>query len=426
MNATSSSSDPAEPPPDTCTGSDRSLTRPGRARRPPGSRWLVVIFGSLSAFGPLAIDMYLPAFPTIALALGTSIGAVQLTLSVFLVGLAAGQFLWGTLSDRWGRRLPMLLGCAGFVFAAVLCAVTESIVVLIAARFLMGFGGSAGVVVSRAVVRDMFDEHESARFYSLMMIIGGLAPIVAPVLGAALLAWVNWRAIFWVLSGFAMFCFAGVLWGVPETLPRAGRAGGDLHTVARRYLELFRNPHFIGYALATGFAYSMLFAYISGSPVWFIQGFGVSPQRFSLLFMTNAAGIYIMGQLNRLLLKRLSPRRILNRASVLNLAVCLLLAVVAATGVGGFPAFFLLLFVVVASLGWIFPNIIAVAMKPVAHQAGSASALLGVLQFTFGAASASLVGAVADGSAVPAVLIIPASSLCSWLVLVLFDRRTGR
>jgi len=386
----------------------------------------VIIFGTLSACGPMATDMYLPALPGIARDLGTSDGAVQLTLSVFLIGLALGQFLWGTLSDAWGRRLPMLLGSAAFVFASVVCACTSSITILIGARFLMGFGGSAGVVVSRAVVRDMFDEHESARFYSLMMIIGGLAPIVAPVLGAALLAWLHWRAIFWVVAAFAAFCFVGVLWGVPETLARTDRLEIRFRMVAGRYAGLFRRTDYIGYALAAGFCHALLFAYISSSPFLFIQLYGVTPQQFSVVFMSNAVGLYATGQFNRVLLRRLSPRQILMRAVVLNLVIAAILLALLVADRAPFPVFVALLFALVGSLGWIFPNVIAVAMKPVGDQAGSASALLGVLQFTFGAASASLVGALADGTAIPAVGVITGSSLSSLLILLIFRHLTRR
>lgn len=387
------------------------------------SHRLAIILGGLSAFGPLAIDMYLPAFPRIAHDLGCSLGSVQLTLSVFLVGLAVGQLLWGTLSDRWGRRLPMLLGCAGFIAASVICCITRSIGVLIAARFVMGLGGSAGVVVARAVVRDLFDEHESARFYSMMMIIGGLAPIIAPTLGGLLLAWWNWRIIFTFVAVFAALCLGGIFWSVPETLPHPSRAGGNVSTILGKYWGLIRNRSFIWYAVAVGFGYSGLFAYISSSPFFFMKLYGVTPQEYSLLFMTNAAGIYCAGQSNRWLLRRLSPRDILHRATLLNVAagVCLVLATL--TGLGGFPLFFALLFIIIASLGWIFPNVVAIAMKPVADQAGSASALLGVLQFTFGAASASLVSALTNRTAIPAVSVIAISSLCSWLVLALLAER---
>lgn len=410
---------------DTC--SDESGTygaAPSLARWPnQRSASLALILGSLSAFGPLAIDMYLPAFPRIAGDLHCPLGAVQVTLSVFLVGLAVGQFLWGTLSDRWGRRLPMLLGCAAFVGAAAVCSMTRSISVLIAARFVMGLGGSAGVVVSRAVVRDLFDEHESARFYSMMMIVGGLAPIVAPALGSLLLAWWGWRSIFIFVAVFAALCLGGIMGSVPETLPRGSRMLGNAAAVLGNYAGLIRNRKFIYYALSVGFGYSGLFAYIASSPFLFMKLFGVSPQRYSLLFMTNAAGIYCAGQSNRWLLRRMSPRQILGRAAVVNLAAGLSLVVVALGGWGGLPVFFGLLFVLIGSLGWIFPNIVAVAMKPVADQAGSASALLGVMQFTFGAASASLIGALAGRTALPATCVIAVSSLCSWLMLVVFAER---
>jgi DHA1 family bicyclomycin/chloramphenicol resistance-like MFS transporter len=246
------------------------------------------------------------------------------------------------------------------------------------------------------------------------------------VLGAGLLAWLNWRAIFWVVAGFSAFCFAGVLWGVPETLAKTARAGGSIRTVAGRYAGLLRKADYIGYALVTGFGYALLFAYISSSPFLFIQLYGVTPQQFSLLFMTNAAGLYAAGQFNRVLLRRLGPRQVLARAVVLNLAAATLLLILLTAGLARFPVFAALLFVLVASLGWIFPNIIAVAMKPVGDQAGAASALLGVLQFTFGAASASLVGALANGTAFPAVGVIAGASLCSLLILLGFERLIRR
>jgi MFS transporter, DHA1 family, multidrug resistance protein len=408
---------------DIAVPSGPSIEPPMPRPRPATSRWLVVTLGILSAFGPVSIDMYLPAFPQIARDLGASTGAVQLTLSLFLVGFAGGQLLWGTLSDHFGRRLPLLVGCLSYTLAALLCSASGSITGLIAARFLMGLGGSAGVVVSRAVVRDLFDENASARFYSLMMIIGGVAPIVAPTMGGFMLAYANWRAIFWVIGGFGVICAAAVAVDLPETLPREYRARGHVALVFRRYAALLVNPKYIGFAVASGFSFGVLFAYISSSSFVFIQIYGVSPQRFGLFFGSNAIGLYCAGQLNRWLLRRFASRQILVRACIANAAVAALLVVVAVTGFGGFWAFFLTLFLCVASLGLIFPNIVAAAMRPVAEVAGSASALLGMLQYATGAVSGGLIGVLHTGTAIPMVAVIAISSLFCALTLVLFAER---
>jgi len=222
-----------------------------RTAPPPAlARRLAWILGVISAFGPFAIDMYLPAFLRIAKDLGAAIGSVQITLAIFLLGLAVGQILWGTLSDHVGRRLPLLSGCLLFSCMAIVCATTHSIRTLIAARFFMGLGGSAGVVVSRAIVRDLFEENEAARFYSMMMIIGGIAPIVAPFLGSLLLPHYNWRAIFWTIAAFGGFCFGAVLRSIPETLERENRTRGQVVDVFRGYGRILANRRFLGPALA--------------------------------------------------------------------------------------------------------------------------------------------------------------------------------
>lgn len=387
------------------------------------SRWLVVTLGALSGFAPLAVDMYLPAFPRIASDLGTSVSNVQLTLSLFLAGLAVGQVLWGTLSDHWGRRSPILLGCLVFAAAAIVCAVGNSVASMIVSRFLMGVGGSAGVVVSRAVVRDLFDETESARFYSMMMIIGGLAPIVAPFLGGILLTFSTWRTIFWVVAAFGLLCGGAVAFNLPETLSPQHRATGDVAAVLGRYGKLLIMPRFIVPTLAVAFTSGALFAYISGSSFVFIRFYGVSPQVYGCIFACNAGGLYGCGQMNRWLLRRFASRKILIRASVFNALAGGLLLTAALTGLGGFWVFLGLVFLCESSLALIFPNAAAVVMKPFAHQAGSASALMGTLQYAVGATSGALVGAFYNGTAIPMALLIAASSVLSCLILLLLAPR---
>lgn len=386
-------------------------------------RKLAFTLGALSAFAPFAIDMYLPAFPRIARDLGTSTSLVQLTLAIFLLGLAFGQVLWGTLSDRLGRRGPLLAGCLLFTGASVVCATTHSIHALIAVRFLMGLGGSAGVVVARALVRDLFEEKEAARFYSLMMIIGGMGPIVAPFLGSLLLAYLDWRAIFWVIAAIGGLCTLGVVRLIPETLAREKRARGPLAGLVGGYGRILVNRRFFGPALAIGCTSGVLFTYIASASFLFIELFKVPAAHFGFLFATNSLGIYIGGQSNRWLLRRYSAEQLLRRGMWLNVGAALLLVGCAATGLGGFPLLFAMLFLCISALGLVFPNATAMTMQPFAAEAGLASALLGVTQFVIGASGGALVGVFHDGTALPVALQIACYGLLAKALLLLTPKR---
>jgi DHA1 family bicyclomycin/chloramphenicol resistance-like MFS transporter len=388
------------------------------------ARRLAWTLGVMSAFGPFAIDMYLPAFSRIARDLGTSIGAVQITLAIFLLGLAAGQILWGTLSDRAGRRLPLVCGCVLFGCAAVVCATAHSIHILIAARFFMGLGGSTGVVVSRAIVRDLFDHKESARFYSMMMIIGGIAPIVSPFLGGLLLTHFNWRAIFWTITVFSGVCIAAVLWNIPETLARENRTRGPVADVFRGYGRIMANRRFLAPALAIGCTSGMLFTYIANSSFVFIELFRVPVALFGFLFATNAVGLYLGGQSNRLLLRRFTSGQLLRAAMWVNVSASLSLVAIARTGSGGFPLFFGVLFLCLGTLGVIFPNATAITMQPFPAEAGSASALLGIFQFALAALGGALAGIFHNGTALPMALQIACYGLAARGILFLTPRRT--
>jgi DHA1 family bicyclomycin/chloramphenicol resistance-like MFS transporter len=370
----------------------------------------------MSAFGPFAIDMYLPGFPSIAAELNCSGGLVRMTLAVYLAGLALGQILWGTLSDRVGRRLPLLLGCLVFSGMSALCALAPGIGMLITARFFMALGGSAGVVISRAVVRDLFEEREAARFYSVMMMISGIAPIIAPFLGGLLLGQAGWRAIFWVITLFGFYCSVMAWRHVPETLAagrrlRAGLLGG--------YGRIAANRRFLGPALALGCTSGMLFTYIADSPFIFIELFGVPAPFFGFLFATNAVGMYLGNQSNNVLLRRFSPEWLLRKGMWFNVGASALLVVSAGTGIGGFPLLFATLFVCLSSLGVVFPNATAMTMQPFAREAGSASSLLGICQFMIGAAGGALVGVFQDGTALPMAVQIACYAVLARFILLL-------
>jgi len=370
------------------------------ASRPTGS-YLVLILGILSAVGPLSIDMYLPGLPTIAHEFGVEVAAVQRTLSLFFIGLAVGQAFYGPIADRIGRKAPLLFGCALYTLASAACALAPSLEVLVVARLGQALGGCAGMVITRSVVRDRFDERDSARVYSLLLLVMGAAPITAPLLGGQLLALLGWRAVFWVLTAFGLLCLVLVAAGLPESLPAERRARSGLGAVLRSYGLLLADRRFLGFALAGGCISAAMFAYISGSPFVFIELYGVPATAYGWLFGLNALGLILASQLNHWLLGRYSGAQILLVSTVTAAGAGLLLAGVAAVGVGGLAALLPLLFICVASGGLIGPNTSAAAMAPHGKVAGSASALLGALQFSVGTLASLSVEVLHNGTAFP-------------------------
>jgi len=384
---------------------------------------LTLVLGTLTAFGPLSIDMYLPGLPRIAREFGVTAAQTQLTLSIFFVGMAAGQALYGPVCDRVGRKAPLAAGCVVYVLASLGCAFAPSITFLIGLRLLQALGGCAGIVIARSIVRDLFAERESARVYSFLTLVMGLAPVLAPLAGGQLLAVAGWRSIFLSLAGFGLGCLALVLVALPETLPEARRSRGGLGNVLRRYAELLADRRFVGYALAAGLIYAGMFAYIAGSPFVIIELYGVAPQDYGWIFGANALGLIAASQLNRRLLLRYSGDTILKAALASMMVAGLLLVLVAASGVGGLAGLLVPLFVCVAGVGLVGPNATAAAMAPYGRMAGSASALLGTGQFIVGAASSASVGALDNGSAVPMAAVIAG---CACAAVAVYTVLVGR
>ncbi|WP_307630303.1 multidrug effflux MFS transporter [Streptomyces turgidiscabies] len=374
---------------------------------------------------PLAIDMYLSAFPRMARDLHASATGVQLTLTAFMTGLAVGQLLIGPLSDRWGRRRPLLAGTAVSVLAGLLCAAAPSVGLLVAARFVHGVSGAAGIVIARAVVGDRARGAGAARAYGLLMMTAGVAPVVAPLLGGALVGAVGWRGIFLVLAGLAALTFLGALFLVPETLPPDRRSGGGLATTLRRTGTLLADRPFLGYAFAFAFGFGTLFSYLAASPFVYQNVFDLSIGTYAVILAANAVGFTATSALNRRIVRRFGARLLL-RVGLVVMAVCsTTLCLLAGTGLFVRDVAVPLVFATVSSLGLIAANATALAVARAPQAAGSASAIVGALQFGLAATVSPLVGLGGENTAVPMAVAMAASTVVAGsavLVLAGTDR----
>lgn len=383
---------------------------------------MVLILGALTAFGAMSIDMYLPAFPQMARDLKVPLGTVQLSISAFLFGSAAGQLFYGPLADRYGRRRPLLWGLALYVLSTVGCALVHTGEGLLFWRVVMAVGGGAGMVISRAVVRDLYDTTEAARMFSLLMLVMGAAPILAPIVGGQLLLITGWRGIFGFLGLFGLISLAAAAVGLPESLPAERRIRRNFAGIAAVYGHLLRNSRYVRYSVALGCIAGVNFSYITGAPFFFIELHGVSPQHFGLFFGVNACGLIGASQLNRRLLRRFSAERILNTVFSINAVTALLLTAAGITGIGGFPAQAILIFLCLCMTGFLYPNVTALALAPFDKAAGSASALLGTIQYTLGATAGAFVGIFHNGTAMPMTASMAACGVVGWCAVVGVNR----
>lgn len=366
---------------------------------------LAALLGLLAAFGPLSIDMYLPAFPQIGESLGGGVEGVQLTLAAYFIGMALGQLLHGPLSDGLGRRRPLFAGLVVYIAASILCALATSMEALIALRFLQALAGCAGMVISRAVVRDVSDVLDPVRLMGRLMLVMGVAPILAPLIGGYVTAWFGWRAIFWLLALIGVAALLLCIFVLHETLPEARRRRVSLPHVLRSYGDLLADRRFMGAALASGFAISGMFAYIAGSPFVFITLNGVAIENYGWLFGGAAAGFIVFSQVSAKLAARLGRER------VFNLSIAAIagsgLALVACTALGApFAAQYAMIFLYVSLLGIALPLGTIITITPFPHMAGTASALVGTLQFGMGALAGTVISALHDGTALPMALTI--------------------
>lgn len=350
-----------------------------------------ITLGLLAALGPLCIDLYLPALPELARDLQTSTATAQLSLTAGLLGLGAGQLLFGPMSDKFGRLRPLTLSLVLLFIASVGCALAQDIHQLLLARLFEGLAGAGGAVLSRAVARDMYSGHELTRFFALLMLVNGLAPIGAPVLGGALMTLLNWRGIFLVLGATALLLILLARWKLHETLPPERRSQGSVFSAWAALGQVVTHRPFMGFCLTQAFMMSGMFAYIGASPFVLQQIYGLSPQAFSFCFAANGIGLVIASQTSARLCPLWGEYRVLKGGLTLAFVASSLLLLAGLTA-APLPMVLVALFFTIASNGVIATTASSLAMQSQGHRAGSASAVIGVCMFSFGAVSVPITG----------------------------------
>ena len=380
---------------------------------------VVVVLALLTMFGPLSIDMYLPAFGDIAASYGTESNRVELSLTSFFLGLFIGQLLYGTASDKWGRKPPLYFGLTIYILSSLACAYAPNLESLIVLRFLQAIGSCAGLVIARAMVRDLYTPQASAQVFSFLILVMGIAPILAPLAGAYVTKAFGWQAIFLIVAALAVACMAIVHIRLPET--RSYNGAVRMRRSLPIYWDVLKDRGFLRYSLAGGVAQSGLFAYITGSPLVFIEHFDLDPTHYSWLFGFNAIGIIGMAQFNAWLLRRRDARKILNKS----LPVLALISIVTiALGLLNANFWFVLfiVFAYVSTLGMVFPNAMAGALAEQQERAGSASAVTGSLQFLIAGIISAVVNIVGHQHPLGMLFVIGACGLTATLLYRLLRR----
>jgi DHA1 family bicyclomycin/chloramphenicol resistance-like MFS transporter len=376
---------------------------------------MLVVLSALMGFGNIATDMYLPALPAMAQALQAAPGQMEFTISGYLVGFSLGQLLWGPLGDRLGRKRPVAAGLALFVLATIGCALSTSAIQLMVWRIVQAFGASVGPVLSRAMVRDLYARDRAAQMLSTLITIMAVAPLAAPILGGQILVLWSWRGIFWLIAASGLAGLLSVR-TIPETLPPSRRDPTPLRDAVAGYVALLREKRLVGYALAGGFYYAGIFAYIAGTPFAYIEFYRVDPRLYGLLFGLAIVVIIAANLMNARFVRRFGADRILRSATlVLAIGGCLVM-LTARTGWGGLAGLVAALLLYTSMSGFIVANSVAGALAAFPRQAGAASALVGATHYLMGMVSAGMVGAFADGTPWPMGWIIGAGGILSFIV----------
>ncbi|WP_242927440.1 multidrug effflux MFS transporter [Pontibacter vulgaris] len=387
---------------------------------------IILILGALAALGPFAIDMYLPGFPAIAKDLKTDISHVALSLTSYFIGISVGQLIYGPLVDRFGRKKPLIFGLSLFVLASIGCAFVPSVEWLIGLRLLLALGGCVGMVASRAVVRDVFPVSDIPKVFSMLMLVMGVAPIVAPTIGGFVTASLGWRYIFAVLTGIGFLVLMAVAFLLPESKGPDKTLSLKPKRVLGDFILVLKEPVFIVYVLAASTAQAGMFAYITGSPFVFMNIFGLSETQYGWVFGSNAFGFILGSQLNRLALRRRTSAQVTLRAGIVQFVAGMLLLLGNYFGFLGATGSLFLIFSYMFCLGFIGPNATALALAPFARNAGSASAIMGSIQMATGALASALVSTFHNNTSTPMMAVMAGATVISLSLLLGFRKYATR
>ena len=384
---------------------------------------LILLLGLLSALGPFSIDMYLPGFPAIADDLHTSVDAISYSLSSFFVGICVGQLICGPLLDRYGRKRPLYGGLILYILASIGCALSSTIEVLVAFRFLQALGGCVGMVAPRAIVRDVFPVEQNAKVFSLLVLILGVSPIIAPTTGSFVIANYGWHTVFVILAVATTLLLLAIIFYLPESKQPNPQYSLRPAPILRAFASVLKVPQFYTYAIAGGLVSAALFAYLSGSPFVFMNLYNLSEQQYGWIFGLIAAGLITTSQLNNLLLKRFKSEQIIRVTILLQALIGLTLVVGTVMNWFGLIGVIVCIALFLSCQGFSFPNASALSMAPFSKEAGSASALMGALQMGLGALASALVGAFNNGTAVPLAATMAGCAVLSWFILMMGRKR---
>ena len=386
---------------------------------------IILLLGLLSAIGPFSIDMYLPGFNAIANDLNTNIEHIQLSLTSFFIGIASGQLIYGPLLDRFGRKPPLIIGLLIYIGASIGCAIVQSVDGLIILRFIQALGSCVGMVASRALVRDYFPVSETAKIFSMLMLVIGVSPILAPTMGGYIIGIWGWHSIFIFLTVLTTLILLGVIFILPKS--KADPTMSLMPApIIRGFLDVFNTRQFIIYAIVGGMASSGMYAYLSGSPFVMMEIYGLNEQQYGWIFALVAAGLITTSQLNNLLLRRFKSEDIAKNALMVQAFVGFAMLVLALTNLLSLSLIVFLIFCFLACQGFVFPNTSALALNPFSKSAGSASALLGSIQLSIGALASVLVSVLHNNTNLPMVGIMATCAIASYLILVLIPKNSKK
>ena len=387
---------------------------------------IIVVLGSLIAIGPFSIDTYLPAFGLIAGDFGVDTAAIGITLTTYFIGIGLGQLAYGPLMDRYGRRKPLIVALVLYIIATLACAASWNLTSMAIIRFFMALGGCAGMVASKAVVRDYFDRDQVADVLSTLMLIMGIAPIIAPTVGGMIISSMPWEAIFVILAVFAFLMLLNIIFVLPESTRPDKNVSLRPDLVMKEYGQIFIDRDFLIFSTARGFIIGALLAYVSSAPMVFIDIFGIEKEVFGWLFGSNAAGLIIGSQVNRFFLRRFTLLQVTYTAVVF-MVLSTLTGLLVSYFIGAiFWVVYPILFTMLASIGFLNPNVTALALEPFKLQAGKASALVGSVSMAFGATTSWLVVEVSDGTVVPLMIMLSSCAVGTFLMVEVFRKKFAK